>query len=328
MPRIVALLVASHVSFVPPLVTRAATAPGEEGHVTTHDGLKLSYRKIGSGPNAVMVPLGFLLQQDFARLAGPTRTIVFYDQRNRGRSEAVAPDKLSIHDEVRDMETLRSHFGFARFNPIGYSYLGLMVVLYAIEHPDRIDRLVQLGPVPMHFDTEYPPNLRADDREEAIGKERLAALEALVKDGLPEREPREFCLRQWEATRDVLVGNPARVDQLGDGFCDLPNEWPIAFIRMWPHRQAEMKQLRIAPEQLALVKRPVLTIHGTRDRNAPYGAGREWAMVLPDARLLTIDGAAHQSWVDAPELVFGAIDRFLSGNWPPGAVVVRPERRN
>jgi pimeloyl-ACP methyl ester carboxylesterase len=327
MPRLLATLLIAAASFVPPFVTSASVAD-DEGFVTTHDGLKLAYRKIGTGPHAVMVPLGFVLQHDFARLAGPTRTLVFYDQRNRGRSGAVAPGKLSIHDEVRDMETLRAHFGFSRFTPIGYSYLGLMVVLYAIDHPERIDRLIQLGPVPMQFDAAYPPNLRADDREQAIGKERLAALEALVRDGVHEREPRAFCLRQWEATRYALVGDPSRVDQLGDGFCDLPNEWPIAFIRVWPHRQEELKQLRITPAQLAMVKGPVLTIHGTRDRNAPYGAGREWAASLPNARLLTIEGAAHQSWVDAPERVFSAIDRFVSGEWPPDAVEVRAGRRS
>jgi pimeloyl-ACP methyl ester carboxylesterase len=94
---------------------------------------------------------------------------------------------------------------------------------------------------------------------------------------------------------------------------------------MWPHREQEMKQLRFTPQQLALVRQPVLTIHSTCDRNAPYGAGREWASLLPDTRLLTIDGAAHQSWADAPERVFGAIDRFLSGEWPQEATVVRPE---
>ena len=57
-----------------------------------------------------------------------------------------------------------------------------------------------------------------------------------------------------------------------------------------------------------------------RDRNAPYGAGREWAMVLPNARLLTLDDAAHQSWVDEPEHVFSAVDQFLRGAGPSGAV--------
>ena len=160
-------------------------------HVVTHDGLRLSYRTVGTGPNTIVLPLGFMLG-DFERLAAPDRTLVFYDQRNRGRSEAVAPDKLSLHDEVRDMETLRAHLGVRTFTPIGYSYLGLMVMLYAVDHPERIQRVVQLGPVPMRFGTEYPPNLRSDDGEAVMGAERLAELRKLRDAGLHEQRPREY----------------------------------------------------------------------------------------------------------------------------------------
>jgi pimeloyl-ACP methyl ester carboxylesterase len=67
---------------------------------------------------------------------------------------------------------------------------------------------------------------------------------------------------------------------------------------------------------LAKITMPVLVIHGTKDRNAPYGGGREWAMSLPDARLVTVEGAAHVSWADDPIAVFGSIREFLRGNWP------------
>ena len=40
---------------------------------------------------------------------------------------------------------------------------------------------------------------------------------------------------------------------------------------------------------MARVRAPVLTIHGTWDRNAPYAGGREWALTLPDARLITVE---------------------------------------
>lgn len=291
----------------------------QEGFVRTHDGLKLAYKVMGSGPRAIAIPLGFILERDFARLASADRTLIFYDQRNRGRSEAIAPEKLSIHDEVRDMETLRQHFRLEKLTPVGYSYLGLMVMLYALEHPDRVQDIVQLGPVPMRFDTEYPPHLRSDDREAVIGKERLAELNRLVSEGFHERQPEEYCRRQWEVTRVALVGDPAHVAALGSGFCDLPNEWPVAFAKMWPHRQEEMRQLRVTRERLSRITQRVLTIHGTKDRNAPYGSGREWAATLPNARLVTVRGGAHQSWADDPERVFGAIEQFLQGKWPESA---------
>jgi proline iminopeptidase len=293
-------------------------AAAVEGHVTTHDGLRLFYRKVGSGPQTIVLPLGFMLG-DFERLATPGRTLVFYDQRNRGRSGAVPGEKLSIHDEVRDMETVRVHLGVEKITPIGYSYLGLMTALYAMEHPARVERLVQLGPVPMRFGTEYPPDQRADDWEEVTGKDRLAELQTLEKEGLPEKDPRAFCEKQWAAFRLGLVVDQSKVAALGSGHCELPNEWPIAFYRMWPHRQAEFKALDMSPARLARLTMPVLTIHGRKDRNAAYGSGREWAASLPDARLITLDKAAHQLWVDEPAIAFGAIDRFLRGEWPERA---------
>jgi pimeloyl-ACP methyl ester carboxylesterase len=55
------------------------------------------------------------------------------------------------------------------------------------------------------------------------------------------------------------------------------------------------------------------------NRNAAFGAGREWAASLPNARLLTVPGAAHRAWVDAPELVPQALETFMLGAWPAEA---------
>jgi pimeloyl-ACP methyl ester carboxylesterase len=63
---------------------------------------------------------------------------------------------------------------------------------------------------------------------------------------------------------------------------------------------------------------PILVIHGRNDRSAPYGGGRDWAAMLPDARFLTIEDAAHVPWIEAPEKVFNGIESFLRGAWPEG----------
>ena len=59
-----------------------------------------------------------------------------------------------------------------------------------------------------------------------------------------------------------------------------------------------------------------LIVHGNKDRSAPYGGGREWAMALPHARLLTVDSAGHAPWIEDPERVLPAITTFLDGSWP------------
>lgn len=302
-------------------VLLAAAPP--EGRVPTRDGLSLSYKRYGTGPQAVLVPLGFILERDFASLSRPERSIVFYDQRGRGRSDAAPPARAHLSDEVADMEAVRAHFGFERVATIGYSYLGLMTVLYAMEHPDRVERLVQLGPVSRKFGTRYPAGEQMEDdpAPEAL-KQALARMDA---EDVMSKEPRAYCEAQWAVLRFWLVGDPSKVERLGPGHCDLPNEWPINVGRHWREvRMLEMQALDIPLERIRSLEQPVLTIHGTKDRNAPYGGGREWARLLPGARLLTVQGAAHQSWADAPEVVLSAVDAFLTGKWPEAAVRVDP----
>jgi pimeloyl-ACP methyl ester carboxylesterase len=77
--------------------------------------------------------------------------------------------------------------------------------------------------------------------------------------------------------------------------------------------------MRLTDADLAKVTMPVLTIHGTRDRNAPYGGGREWALRLPDARLVTVPGAAHAAYLEDPVAVWGSVRHFLRGEWPLGS---------
>ncbi len=65
--------------------------------------------------------------------------------------------KISFDQDVTDIETIRRHFGVERMALMGYSYLGKIAVLYALEHPERVERIVQFGPVGPSFGTEYKP---------------------------------------------------------------------------------------------------------------------------------------------------------------------------
>jgi pimeloyl-ACP methyl ester carboxylesterase len=46
-------------------------------------------------------------------------------------------------------------------------------------------------------------------------------------------------------------------------------------------------------------------------------------LILPNARLVTVENAAHVPWIEAPEKVFGSIETFLDGAWPEAAEVVK-----
>lgn len=308
------------------LLALALFAAPDTGWIAGPDGVRLYYEKIGSGARTLIVPGRLFLARDLAPL-GERHTVILYDMRNRGRSSRVEDGRLlTIGKDVEDLEAVRRHFGVERFVPIGYSYLGLMVVLYALDHPDRVERLVQLGPVPREFGTEYPASLVHRDSAPVVSPAAAARLDSLERSGWAADHPREFC-EESRVTAVRLVGDPAKAAKLPN-LCDMPNEWPVNFRRHLEHHFADVQRLDLPRGALKRVRMPVLTVHGTWDRNAPYAAGREWALSLPDARLLTVERAAHQVVTDAPEVVLPAIEQFVGGRWPAGAEKVRSlERR-
>ncbi len=120
-----------------------------EGHLATPDGIRLFFQVAGTGPDTVLFPNGIYLLGDFQHLASG-RTFIFYEVRNRGRSDAVsdvAKRKAGLHNDVADLETVRRHFGVRKIDLVGHSYIGLMVILYAMHYADHVNRVVQLSPI-------------------------------------------------------------------------------------------------------------------------------------------------------------------------------------
>jgi proline iminopeptidase len=299
------------------LLALALLVAPDSGWIAGPDGVRLYYERIGGGPRTIIVPGRLFLAHELAPLA-KQHTLILYDMRNRGRSSRVEDGRLiTIQKVVEDLEAVRQHFRVGRFVPIGYSYLGLMVVLYAMAHPERVERLVQLGPVPRKFGTEYPASLHHEDSIPVVSPAATARLDSLEQAGWVTDRPREFC-EESRVTAVRLVGDPAKAASLPDQ-CDMPNEWPVNLRRHFEYHFAGVQRLDVLKESVERVKAPVLTIHGTWDRNAPYAAGREWALTLPDARLITVERAAHQVITDAPEVVLPAIDEFVAGRWPARA---------
>jgi proline iminopeptidase len=309
------------------VVAALLAASPDTGFVPSSDGVKLYYERIGSGEKTIIVPGRLFLARDLQPLAR-RHTVILYDMRNRGHSSFVADGALlTIQKDVEDLEAVRRHFKVEKFVPVGYSYLGFMVVLYAMAHGEHVERLVQIGPVPRKFDTEYPASLEHHDSVPVVDSTVSARLDSLGRSAWAKDHQRELCEEQRRAYSARLLGDPAHAPRLMDP-CDMPNEWPASLSRHFRYHFGAIQQLDVPREAVAKVRVPVLTIHGTWDRNAPYASGREWAMTLPNARLLTVEGAAHQVTADAPEVVIPAIDEFVLGRWPAKAEQVRALERS
>ena len=96
-----------------------------EGYITTDDGIRLFFQKLGSCQKTVIMPNWVFLFDDFKHL-GDGRTLIFYDLRNCGRSDRGSDSpklKRGIHHDVDDLEAVRRHFKITPVAVIGHSYL-------------------------------------------------------------------------------------------------------------------------------------------------------------------------------------------------------------
>jgi len=132
-----------------------SSSPIDEGFIETADGVKLHYTKAGRGGPAIIVPLEHLTWESVASLVD-RGTVIAYDPRGRGKSPAV--DRRGFDYDLRDFETVRRHFNIDSVIPVGYANFALVVATYARDHPEHIERLVQIAPVPM---SGSPRELRA-----------------------------------------------------------------------------------------------------------------------------------------------------------------------
>ena len=292
-----------------------------EGFVTARDGVRLFYRKAGDGAPSLVIPNGIVYTNDFSTLSRH-RTVLFYDVRNRGRSDEVTDPTVleqGIHNDVEDLEDVRRALQLPSLNLLGHSYMGLMVALYAARYPAHVHRVVQIGPSPPSAAKEYPPDLSGRD---ATFASVMGALQAFQARAGTIADPEERCREFWMLLGPLYVFDPRDAARANWYRCDLPNErrlWEYLSRFVFPSMQA----LALDARALSPLTAPVLVIHGRHDRSAPYGGALDWAALVADARLVTVPNAAHAPWIEAPELVFDAIETFLGGGWPEAAVRVK-----
>ena len=308
------LLVASAVFAVSAAPAPAAAA--REGYVPVEGGLRVHYRVIGQGRDAVIIPSDVAWGTRADGLARGRR-VVLYDPRGHGRSDEVTdPSLVGMDYEVRDIEALRRHLSLDRVSLIGWSYLSVVVALYAAQHPERVDAVVQVGAMPLRKGPLWAAYLKsAQARRDPAADARLAQMQ---QEGLPRKDPVAYCKAFYEAAARGLAARPDATGIIPPGLCDLPNERPTGHPFSVTGRLLASFGEWDWTAQARAVRARVLTVQGAKD-NIPLESSREWVRTLPNARLLVFDASGHMPFAEQPAEFTRDVDTFLKGAWPERA---------
>ena len=306
--------------------TEANQPPIEEGYFPGADGVRLFYRKVGTGPETAvylhggpwdMSDGGYELDE-----LAHGRALIAFDQRSGGRSDLVNDESLLTADYyVRDLEALRQHFGLERMALIGQSWGAGLAALYTMEHSDRVDRLLLLSPMPPArepFEAQ-----RRDKTTSVIGTAGLARMREIARQiqTVDDSEVKALCEEDQLILFRAYLLDVSSLDRMRVGYC----EGTVQAIRHI-YRSAEVAIRSLGNYDfrpgLRTLRIPALVVEGA-ETQVPLEATREWAAAIPDARLLLVPGASHIVWLEGDvDSFLSAANQFLGGQWPTGAEVV------
>lgn len=300
--------------------SKFSKAVASEGYFKGADGVRLFYRKVGSGRNPIVLLHGgpgsnmnavWLDLEPLAR----KRTVLMYDQRGGGRSEIIKDaNKLKYMDHVRDLEALRKQFGLERMMLVGESWGAGLAALYAMEHPTRVSRLLLLGPMPPSRALITRRFEKTDERmdfSKRLGEFRRALPTA--------SDPIAVCREFFLAYRAALFFDQAAASRRRGSSCDAPPEGVRNYMVVNDATFGSLGEYDLLPK-LRQLRIPALIVEG--EQSIPtLDSAHKWAEAMPNARLLLIPNSGHYPQVEQPHLFFPAIERFLNGGWPATAVI-------
>ncbi|HYU28763.1 MAG TPA: alpha/beta fold hydrolase [Gemmatimonadales bacterium] len=234
-------------------------------------------------------------------LLAQARALLYYDQRGGGQSPVPRDTPLGWREHVADLDGLRERLGLDRVVLCGYSWGGLLAVLYLLEYPTRVERLALVSPASItveyrrQFDEEFARRMEAPEIQRAR--------DALRASGLRERDPAAYQRRAFELS-------------VAGYFRDFHDAKNLTAFRVNARTQQavwdSLGEYDLRPQLRDLSSRvplpPSVVVHGRYDP-IPIAGSRELATLL-NARLVELP-VGHCPHVEATAQFVRALDDFL-----------------
>jgi len=263
-------------------------------YLQTEDGVSIAYATIGEGkPLVILRPWAASIEQDWENPDGRAflselaegRMVVTFDRRGVGASQREV-DNISLEEQLLDFRTVIDALRLEQFDFIGQEDGGTIAVAYAAQNPERVSKLVLFWPVIVGTDVSSPEAARslADLMRNNWSLARRAMADSVFPTGPLEQQ--KWASAYW---RGAMSGEVAA-------------------------KYFEWYTSEDVRERAAKVKASTLVLCRRRQQNVPVRASRMAAALIPDAKLIVLDGDMGIPYADEPPL--DQIGRFLDEGIP------------
>lgn len=255
----------------------------------------------GTGPVCVACPGGpgfdaaYLHDAELERIF----TMVYVDPLGTGGSSRLPEgQQYSIARDAETVEAVRVHLDQDTLCILGHSYGGMVAQRYAVDHPERVSRLILYSTT---------PTTTSDWTQ-------------LLMPGV-----KQFEKRPWFA--DAMKGAALEEMAITDDELQLSYDLQLPlYVAKWDERyRAPMTRSKLelavfrnrdttpfdVRDQLANVRAPTLVLTGKQDFHCGVAPATWIAERIPGAKLVVLDDVGHFAHVEDPAAFIAAIRAFV-----------------
>ena len=275
----------------------------------TRDGVQLFYRTSGSGAPVIflsggpgvtpdyIVPIGDFVPASYQR--------GFHEQRGTGRSKVatMTAENMTLRHVVADLEALRVHLKQERLFLVGHSWGGMLAMAYAAAHPDRIDRMILIGPggPTLEFTEWFNDNIHMRLRPEDIEAERYW-----------NEAPKRGVDVNKAALEQVRAITPGYFFERAKGLA-FASQLPDATLTLQVNTLlfTDMAKGYDSRPGLRQLDRPVLIVQGHQD---PVGdkTAEDIHAAIKSSELVYLNQCGHFPWLEQPEAFLRTMTEFFT----------------
>jgi 2-hydroxy-6-oxonona-2,4-dienedioate hydrolase len=268
------------------------TTPAQKDDFVTVYGAKIHYVEAGSGPVVVLLHgLGGNTMNwafNIAPLAEKFRVVV-PDQIGFGKS-----DKPLINYRVATyvdfLDAFLKELKIERASLVGNSMGGWIAALYALAHPEKVERIVLADAAGFSLP--------------GLDLQQMLVLNPSTREGMKELVSRVFYNKQFFMADSFIDASMAARINAGDGYT----------IRSLT--ESILRNEDFLDKRLSAIKQPVLVIWGREDGLLPLADGQRFQKEIPGAELVIFDQCGHAPQVEKSGEFNAAVLKFLSAPAP------------
>lgn len=270
---------------------------------------KLHFRTFGAGKPILIINGGPGMDSNgFEKVAQEIAQMNFqtiiYDQRGTGKStlQKSSSEAVTMDLMVEDIENLRRHLKIEKWTILGHSFGGIMASYYASKHPETIDKLI--------FSSSGGVNLKFMNYVQERLNNNLTATE---------RDSLNFYQRKREAGDNSQKTIEKRAQFLAKAYVFDKSKSNAIAQRMTTTNYTinslvfqNLQKIQFdCSNSFYNFKQPVLILQGKNDIISVETA-QEIAKAFPNSKLILMEKCGHYGWLDANELYYNSINKFLN----------------